>query len=441
MRFLAALILGGLVLAAVPAEATEPAPETREQRKARKKAERAAAASRPDRLEWLVVPELSYDSNTGLGTGVLGQWAKLDPVVKPYAWRLSAQVFLSFKPNPDGGLQVSLQHHYLIFDLPGLAEDRLRLAFSLRFRRESTTGYYGLGNGSTATKPWEDIDRDTEPEAWAAARRYHQVDRIYPVFFVSARFRLTDPVSLFGSLGGLYNKYNPYSGSLFEKDLGGHDPELLSHLRGLEPHGQVFGALGVVADSRDDEIAPESGVYAEASVRWARGIGAGFEFGGINAQVRGFAPLKRDHLTLAGRLLFDGLIGNPPMYELVRAGGMVPIRDATGGAFSFRGVPIHRYSGKLKVLANLELRMQFFTFKLFNRPVRVGAIAFVDTGRVWADWRGSERFDDTPGNPLGLKLGGGGGIRLRLGETILVRIDGAGSPDGWGLYVDIDHIF
>jgi hypothetical protein len=386
------------------------------------------------------VPELSGDTDIGVGTGILGQWAKLDPDIDPYAWRLSAQAYFSFKGNGAGGLIVALQHHYLILDVPEAAEG-LRLTFSFRFRRETTTGWYGLGNGSVAQAPWEEIDRDDDPNAYAAARRYHQVDRIYPVFFVNPRVRMTDALSLFGTLGGLFSKYNIYPGSRLEADLAGNDQELLSRLRGLNPHGQVFGGVGFVADTRDDELAPESGHLTEASVRWGKGLGDPFAFAGINVTARAFIPIKRDHLTLALRGVFDGLIGDPPLYELVRAGGLVPIREATGGAYSFRGVPVHRYYGKVKVIGNLELRIQFFTKTIFNRKLRVGAIAFVDTGRVWTDWRGTERFDATPGNPAGLKLGGGGGLRLRLGETIMVRIDGAVSPDGAGFYVDIDHIF
>jgi len=387
------------------------------------------------------VPEVSYDSDIGVGVGVLGQWAKLDPHIDPYKLRLSAQAFFSFRGDGAGGVQISLQHHYLILDAPGLAQDRLRLTFSFRFRRESTHGYYGLGNGSVAEKPWEDIDRDADPEAYAAARRYHMVDRIYPVVFLKPRFRLTEVLSLFGELGGIYNRYNVYPGSRLEEDLEGGDPEMLSHLRGLRPHGQVVAAIGLVADTRDDETAPESGHLSEGSIRWGKGLGAALEYAALNITARAYIPIKRERLTFAVRGMFDGIIGNPPMYELVRAGGLIPVREATGGAFSFRGVPAHRYYGKVKLVANLELRMQFFTVKIFGRDLRVGALAFVDTGRVWADWRGTERFDATPGNPLGLKIGGGGGLRLRLGETIMVRIDGAGSPDGWGLYVDVDHIF
>jgi hypothetical protein len=434
------LLLLVLTLLTPPAWAEGP-DETTQERRARKKAERLERATAPDRLEWLVVPEFSYDTDVGVGTGVLGQWAKLDPNVDPYKWRLSAQAFFSFRADPAGGLQITLQHHYLTFDVPGLFNDRLRLTFSFRFRRESTHGYYGLGNGSLAEKPWLDIDRDAEPEAYAAARRYHMVDRTYPVFFIKPRFRMTETLSLFGEIGGLFNKYTPYVGSRLEEDLRGGDPVMLSHYRGLAPHGQILGGIGILADTRDDETAPESGHLTEGSVRWGKGIGEEFEYAGFNVTARGYIPLKKDHLTLGFRGLFDGLVGNPPMYELVRAGGLLPVRQATGGAFSFRGVPAHRYYGKIKIVANLELRMQFFTLKIFGRALRVGAIAFVDTGRVWADWRGTQRFDETPGNPLGLKLGAGGGLRLRLGETIMVRIDGAGSPDGWGLYVDVDHIF
>jgi hypothetical protein len=46
-------------------------------------------------------------------------------------------------------------------------------------------------------------------------------------------------------------------------------------------------------------------------------------------------------------------------------------------------------------------------------------------------------------NGMGMKFGAGEGIRLQWGETVVIRVDVAYSPDAdpVGVYVDFGHIF
>jgi outer membrane translocation and assembly module TamA len=117
-------------------------------------------------------------------------------------------------------------------------------------------------------------------------------------------------------------------------------------------------------------------------------------------------------------------------------------RDGPGGGWSLRGIPRQRYSGKVKLIQNLELRSIFWKFNVRKSRFAVGAVAFVDAARIWADTR--------PTNLGGMsldggtfKVGTGGGLRVRWGETFLVRFDAAYSPTERtpGFYVDIGHIF
>jgi hypothetical protein len=65
-------------------------------------------------------------------------------------------------------------------------------------------------------------------------------------------------------------------------------------------------------------------------------------------------------------------------------------------------------------------------------------LGFVDLGRFFADWTPQPALD---GSGLGIKVGFGGGLRLRFGRTLIVRADVGVSADGVGAYVDINHIF
>ncbi len=69
----------------------------------------------------------------------------------------------------------------------------------------------------------------------------------------------------------------------------------------------------------------------------------------------------------------------------------------------------------------------------------LGAAAFFDAGRVWADYGRNPELD---GDGLGLKYGVGGGPRLRVGRPLIVRVDLAASNDGtFGGYFLAGNIF
>ena len=135
------------------------------------------------------------------------------------------------------------------------------------------------------------------------------------------------------------------------------------------------------------------------------------------------------------------IVGDPPFYELPRFGALMP-RDGPGGGWSVRGIPRQRYSGKIKLIQNLELRSIFWRFTVRSNRFAVGAVAFLDAARIWADWRRTELAGESVDGGT-IKVGTGGGLRVRWGETFLVRFDGAYSPTDrtTGFYVDVGHVF
>ena len=160
-------------------------------------------------------------------------------------------------------------------------------------------------------------------------------------------------------------------------------------------------------------------------------------YGGLHLQARFYGSLYGDWLVVAGRVLADALFGQPPLHELARFAGQWP-DYGPGGATSVRGIPLQRYHGKIKLMGNLELRSKFVRFNFANRPLSLGLIGFFDAGRVWADWRPEPTLD---GEALGIGVGVGGGLRVQWGGTFVVRADVGWSPDGLGVYFDVNHIF
>ena len=147
-------------------------------------------------------------------------------------------------------------------------------------------------------------------------------------------------------------------------------------------------------------------------------------------------PLFSKRFTLAGRLVGDLLFGQAPLFELSRAVD----NYAIGGSNGVRGVPAQRYSGKVKVLGNAEIRARVVDFHLFGKLFTLGAAAFFDGGRVWADTSSHPELD---GKTFGLKYGIGGGPRLMSGSAFVLRADVAWSPDATpiGAYIIAGECF
>ncbi|HWN67228.1 MAG TPA: BamA/TamA family outer membrane protein, partial [Haliangium sp.] len=400
-----------------PAAASAPAPEPEP---AVEPAAAGADDKDPNRLEFGVLPALNYDSDTGFGFGVIGTLVRFAPDYRPYRWRIKYLLYATLKSSPDGGTELAYHDDYVILDRPGLMQNRLRVQLQAGFRRASTAAYYGLGNAS----------EDTEN----ANGRFYQYDRIYPYGLASGRFQLWDRstpehvrrLEAFAGLGFWYNVMNLYEGSLLEANaqLAEQDtPDgraLGALLHGTEDHMLMMPSVGLLWDTRDNEHTPTRGNFTELSLRTSPGLQADLYFVGASVITRWFQSISGDTLVLAVRGIGDALLGNPPFYELATVGSFTRT-DAPGGGSSVRGVAGQRFHGKLKVVGNVELRAQLLPFRVAGQRFNLGAIAFVDVGRVWADYGdveiAGESLDDGLAN---FAMGMGAGLRLKWGETFIV---------------------
>lgn len=396
-----------------------------------------SVAEEAPRTEATVVPGAGYDSNLGFGFGIVSDVVRYHPEFDPFKTRMAAQLFLYVGPRPTGGARITYQHHYVKLDFPGLADDRLRLRFVVRYRQQINVGYYGMGNAAPDLRPWEQVDREAEPEAWAIARRANEYEFHKPELGAEAQVRLRGPVSAYGGLRLWWTWVDVLEQSKLAEDLASDDPAVQRLLVGTSRHGVLQGTAGLVLDTRDEETSPNRGMLHEIAIRGGPTFELPGGYAGVHIQTRFFATLMEDWLVVAGRLMFDGLVGQPPFLELSRFAGQYP-DYGPGGATSVRGVPLRRYHGKVKIMGNLELRSTLVRFNFLKRRVKAGLIGFVDLGRVWAEWSPQPQLD---GEDLGLAVGIGGGLRIQWGGTLMVRVDAGVSPDGVGVYFDVNHIF
>lgn len=472
------IVLGALLLAlAGPPEgegpsAAEPAPVEPEPTKPKKKKK---DPHDPNRLEWGVLPAVSYDIDLGFGFGALVTLAKFKPGYAPYRWRLEILGNATVKNTPGVGPTFPFHEDYIKADFPGLWKGRLRINAQARFRKFSNQGWYGLGNGSLNEKPWEQFDPETEQSEYREARKYYQYDRIYPYLEFNNRIIVWDkprsgpPFAVSSRKIGmipahkrrlevlvgasyLYNAFRAYPGSKFAEDLATRETDtpdgdtLRAKMQGVTNHSVLSFNLGLLYDTRDHEYVTTHGSFTELSVRLSPGVDQKLAFAQLFIGSAHFQPIAGEWLVLATRVAFDWLFGNVPFYELANFGVLVQ-RDGPGGSWSVRGVPRQRYFGKQKAIANLELRSMFWRFNIKHQRFGLGALAFVDAGRVWTDYETVKLagldVDATYDRLFGLKVGVGGGLRITWGETLVIRADPAWSPtdDSFGFYVDIGQMF
>ena len=416
--------MSALLLAALFAQASEP-PKAR-------------------RTEFGILPAFALNSDVGVGVGFVANAARFDPNYDPYRVRVFGRFFLFVRESPEGPPEVALHAHVLRFELPGLANGRLRVDWEVRIRRNSIAGYSGYGNASVHARPWEEVDREVDPDGYARVRRRNWHDRWFPALRSSFRGSLAPQLQLYGTVDATYNRIAVYPDSRLADDLeGASGGWVRDHLFGLQPHVKFNVEVGLLYDGRDSEHDPTVGVRLEGAVRGGGGVGPEVtardpvSSGGAFCDVRGFVPIAGDSLVLGVHAAADLLFGAVPLYELSSTGGLQPIAPFGGGR-SIRGAPPERWHGKIKLIANVELRSTFLRFAIRDQRFRVGALLFADVGRVWADYRPRPRLD---GEGPGLKLGLGGGLRIRWGETFVLRIDGAWSPGNAALYFDVGHVF
>ncbi|MEO9235344.1 MAG: BamA/TamA family outer membrane protein [Polyangiaceae bacterium] len=393
----------------------KPTPEEQQQKK----------KEPPDgKFELNVVPIVGGSTDIGIGGGVFGGLSRVKKGHEPFLWDVQTAATFTFREH-NGALQSPYQDVYVKLIVPQFLGLPLRLEVRPSYTWEQTLGYYGVGNASVAPSN--------------AASGYEQYGRLHPAFDVFGRLKVVDHVAAQVGMRYTQNSVQVDPSSKLAQDLASADPEIHSLVHGpTGMHGVALFQYGLQWDNRDNEVSTHSGMFHEITVKASPGGTPEFpyRYGQANAKARFYIPIIKPRLTLALRAVVDALVGDPPFYELSRFDDTYAI----GGSNGVRGVPGQRYSGKIKAFGNIELRSEIVKFRALKKNMIFGAVGFFDGGRVWADWKPEPQLD---GTGLGLKYGTGGGLRLQSGDTFVIRLDVAWSPDATpiGAYFGADQMF
>lgn len=396
-----------------------------------------------------VVPRFTLSSDDGFGAGARGVVYRHRFGQKPYKTAIAFQVFATTR---------LVQHHFLRVDAIDAFNVPLRIVAELGYAQTLTfndcagdcdaasaraaaiaQGYVGAAQNDVARRYW--LVRFLRPYA-SAVVRWRLDDLLHGVGDAAGGRRPPRPELFAGWRGDLYVPGDlgdedgdgafdlfPYPGSRYATRFPVGEPGFAS----------VF-LVGASLDGRDEEPDPTRGFFVEASARGAAFfVGSAWDFAGANTTASVFAPLlPARRLVLASRVVVDGLVGDPPTYELAQTGGSAPTY-ALGGADLGRGVRQQRFYGRHKLVLQHELRSTLASFTVVQQDFRVGAAVFLDAGAAAG---GAAPLDDDDAVAWG--LGCGAGLRVVWNDAFVMRVDVAFSPvERWTplIYTKPDHPF
>lgn len=294
-----------------------------------------------------------------------------------------------------------------------------RFSLVAETRRRARQNYFGLGN---ATEYNDDDVNDQQPHYYRADHRTN---------FVRGELQRRIISHLRALVGFHAERWTLDT-------LPGITLLALHSAAGADlPVGQttadVSARVGLVFDSRDDEIAPSRGLLVEAIFGFADSTVAG-ALSYTRATMSAAAYWSSsERLTFAGRVVAQIMTGAPTIgsYFLIEASDK-PF-DGFGGPSSHRASAAPRYIGEDKLFSNLEARYQVVGER---HVVAASLVGFVDVGRVFQP--GEDDFKLTLD---GMHVGVGGGPVLSFGRVAVLGTTLAYGPDGLVLHAMTDWAF
>ncbi|MCB2409920.1 BamA/TamA family outer membrane protein [Hymenobacter lucidus] len=389
MRFLYALLLGGLLAPGAHAQTTLPEPPATAAPEAP-----AAAKSKKDKPSFWPFPIVFSQPETGIGYGiaVLPVWRFGQDTTA----RKSNARLLAWRTQNNQSL-VQLNHNMFT---PG---ERFLVSGELSFYYKFPINYYGFGPNTS-----RDDESLIEYKVFILNQRVlRQVRRNT---FAGLQYRFTN-------LRDVQVRENIDQGTPQQR------PSLLLQrpAREYEQNSTVSG-LGpsFLYDGRDNILSTFQGNYLEVAALFnGSALGSDYRFSRFLVDARHFQPLSKNSKTiLATQLIGQFNAGNVPFREMANLGGDKILRGYYDG----------RYRDRQLLALQAELRRPLFW--------RVNAVVFGSLGQV--------------GNTLGaladnpVKASGGAGIRFKYNrrDRLNIRLDyGFGRDGSSGLYFSIGEAF
>lgn len=274
--------------------------------------------------------------------------------------------------------------------------DGWRFGVTLDALRSNRLGYFGIGN-----------DTRFEPDSNTPFTPYfYRVSRTSDLARMTLQRRIIGPLRLLagGTLEHTTFRTLPGDG-LFARDRA-------AGIADTVPWNDAALRAGLVADTRDNELDPHTGILAEALVATAQRYNRATV--GVQAYVH---PTER--IMLAARVLGERMSGGPSVSVMQVIESAERPYIGVGGYRSLRGYYDSRFIGPGKLLGGVELR---YALIYFPTVLEVKVVGFYDAGRVFGS---GSAFQLTTHD---LHSSAGGELMIRFGRNgVLVAGAGFGS--------------
>ena len=374
------------------------------------------------RFRFSGLPALGFGSDTGFGGGAIINMYEDAEGYEPYKLSLSVKGFFTSKFVNSHMIKVD---RVRAFGLPW------RLIGRIGFYSTPSQNYCGLVSDADCSENRAKLEADRlglrtqDREVFTNNFYKNRYMSLYGELFSSwLLWQGFAQLSLINSYRGNYywqrdfSNIGPYENSLYARDFPSDKIRQEGYLSTLE--------IGLMLDSRDNESAPTSGFWLESSVRGAaKFTGSAWNFFGANLSARFYWSLDSERkLVIASQSIIDAVVGNLPYDALSRVGGSQALNDynAFGGSLLGRGLREQLQVGRFKAIEQLELRYNFWSFKLWRQNFEMVAAAFTDIG--FAAWDYQRFLRDMKA----VQIGFGPGLRIYWDKTFVIRADLGMSP-------------
>ncbi|HVQ46997.1 MAG TPA: BamA/TamA family outer membrane protein [Gemmatimonadales bacterium] len=272
--------------------------------------------------------------------------------------------------------------------------------------REARFGYFGIGNETVKN---DDLVTDANPFLYRVRRiRYGGQAEL------TRRLRGPWQVALQANIE--WTRFTTLPGpSLFQSDFG---PE--------RKEDDVTGRLALIYDTRDLEYNTHRGLLLEAGAQ----VGSGLDgYTRLYTVLRGYVS-PFEGTVLAARLVASGMGGTPTLNARYIIPSWEDQISVLGGQYSHRSFDTGRFAGRHALFGNFEVRHDLIAFGDLGA---ITLLAFMDAGRVF-----EQDFKLTLDE---VKVGGGGGVGLRILRSTIFTFNFAGGPDGFNPSVGTGWMF
>ena len=339
-----------------------------------------------------------YDTDTGENAWEAGPETDVrrsgDPEVNHYdagAYRHDrALPLVSFGGNATDGPFIGGGVHLVRHGFrkePYAASHRVAARFAMRTSAFDVA--YG-GHFVSALGPW-DVRLDAALVAPEGVRNFYGLgneteDAAGDAAFYQARLRRLDvrPALARRLDPGLHFRIGPaFHYADVERDEGRFATQPQA---GVSPGSfgrQVFAGLDaqLALEVVDDAVNPRQGFRLSAAADVNRGVRRTDDgYSRLTSELALYlSPSWEPQLTVAARVGGARTVGAFPFYDA----------NTLGGEATLRGYRSDRFAGRSSFYANAELRLRLFEFASYLARGRLGALGFVDAGRVWTDGESS----------------------------------------------------